>query len=481
MINACFKSPYLIVSATLVWLFMAVTGFLSYAGSSLTYILFTLVFLFLLVDGLYRRLSFGYAFLVVFLWLGFWLKLVVHLWLNYSYLEPVGYFDGNAEAWDVVLTVSTVGALGVILTKMLFSKYAEKHFLANFEFSYYPPSWYPSVRSWLWGGTWFAIIFLPVINAAYGISQVGIVPSLILPWHLNALVIWCMGFGLAALCFTLVNWDHALGQGWVMGFSGVLAEAFLSSLSSISRAVYIFRTLPYLIVLYAKRLPKGQAGKRAKWIVLLVWLCLLAVSLSLVMVLRYSEGSPIDASSNKSQMVVKDSTSLGTFVGQISNRVAHLAVDRWIGLEGVMAVVSYPEKNFGLFAKVLQEKRDIGKVDFFTREISRAGVTDIDAIKFQYASIPGGIAFFYFTGSLWGVLAGMVCLTSVMLVSERAVYFLTRNPYMCSFWGMGVAQTLASFGTGVRQMATYYAICFVAMTLIWIIQTLPTSQRAGEE
>lgn len=481
MIDVCRKSPYLVASATLVWLSLAVTGFFSYAGSSLTYIAFSLIFLFLLIDGIFNRVSFGYAFLVVFLWLGFWLKLVVHLCLNYAYLEPVGYFDGNTKSWDAVLTVSTVGAMAVILAKVLFSKYVVKR-LDSIEFGSKVPFWYLSARKWLWGGVWVAIILLPIINVTFGISQVGIVPSLILPWHLNALVIWLMGFGLAALIFTLVHWDHTLKQGWVMGGGGVLAEAFFSSLSSISRAMYIFKTLPYLIVLFARRFSVSQERKRAKWLVLTMWLCLLVVNLVLVMVLRYSENSPIDASSNRSQLaIVKDSSSFSSFVEQISNRVAHLVVDRWIGLEGVMAVVAYPEKNFDLFANALREKREIGKVDFYTAEIGRAGITDADAVKFQYASLPGGMAFFYFAGTLWGVLAGMIFLTFLLLVSEFAVKFLTQNPYLCSLWGMGIAQIVASFGTGTRQMATYVATCFAAMILIWVVQTLSTSQKVGEE
>src|SRR5437588_4024604 len=127
MISSFFNSSYFKLGGILAWGILAIGGLIGYPGSPLIYILFSLCFLFLLSDGLYRQLSLGYAFLVVFLWLGFWLKLIVHLWLKYQYLEPIGYFDGMPEEWDTVLVVSTVGAAGVILTKILFSQYAKKH------------------------------------------------------------------------------------------------------------------------------------------------------------------------------------------------------------------------------------------------------------------------------------------------------------------------------------------------------------------
>lgn len=477
----------------MVWLFLAVGGLSSYTGSSLTYILFSLVFLFLLVDGLCRQLSLGYGFLVVFLWLGFWLKLVVHLWLSYPYLEPVGYFDGSAEAWDTVLTVSTVGAVGVILTKILFSKYAKKHAWANPDIGCYAPSWYHSARPWLWLGTWGAIIVLPLINTAYGIYQLGPTP-LMLPWPLTGLAAWIIGFCLPLLVFTLVYWDQSIQRGWVVGFVGVLVESFIFSLTLLSRALYLFQTFPYLLVLFTKRLSGNQVNTIVRMIVLGVWMSVFVASLFFVMVLRYGDisspivngGQNMEVTATPSSLPISKeaaatSSLLGISPAEIVRSVSRLAVDRWIGLEGVMAVSAYPIKNMDLFVDALQERRERGKFDLFTKDICQTEVADIDAEKVQYATIPGGIAFIYFTGSLWAVLTGMVCLTCLMLALERGAYLLTHNPYFCAFWSMGSAQTVASFGMGVGQRATFIVVCFIALASIWAIQTISPAakQKAG--
>lgn len=490
MISSFFKSPYFMVGGALSWLFLSIGGFFLYTGSSLVYILFSLVFLYLLADGLYRQLSLGYGFLVVFLWLGFWLKLVVHLFLNYPFAEPVGFFDGSAEAWDAVLMVSSVGAVGVILTKMLFFKYAEKHAWTTPEVGYHAPSWYHSARPWLWLGTWGAIIALSIINTAYGVYQLGPIP-LMLPWPLTGLAGWVIGFGLPLLVFTLVYWDQSIQRGWVAGFLVVLVESFLFSITLLSRALYLFQTFPYLLVLYTKRLSGNHVNAIVRMIVLGVWMSVFVASLFLVMVLRYGEtsspivngGQNMEAAATPSSLpilkeVAATSSLLGISVAEIVRGVSRLAVDRWIGLEGVMAVSAYPIKNMDLFLDALQERRERGRFDLFTKDICQTVVADIDAEKIQYATIPGGIAFMYFTGSLWAVLVGMMCLTCLMLALERGAYLLTHNPYFCAFWSMGAAQTVASFGMGVGQRAIFLVVCFIAMALIWVVQTIsPATKR----
>lgn len=482
MIDALSRHPYLVVGALGVWFCIAIAGYFSYVGSTLHYVFFSLAFLALLVDGVISRFSFGYVCLAIFLWLGFWLKLELHLILNYAYLEPVGRFDGSAALWDAVMVVSSVGAVAVIVARWCFAKIIKKSALQDLCKAAITPSWYPSARIWLWGAIGAVIITLPIFNWIYGISQIGIVPSLILPWHLNAVIIWLVGFGVAAMLFTLIHWDHALKSNWMAGMVGVFAEALLSSVSSISRAMYIFKTVPYLVVLYAKRLPANRIGVRGKLWIASMWACLLAVSLTLVTVLRYAENSPITASSNKTQMTMSSNlSSVGAVAEQLARRVAHLVVDRWIGLEGVMAVASYPEKGGGLLIGTLKEKRELGQVDFYTKEISRSGISEADAARFQYASIPGAMAFFHMQGNLWVVCLGMFLLVTGMLALEMVAQMLTRNPYLCAFWGMGIAQIVASFGTGVGQIAKYLAICIVAMVAIWIVQVLSMPQTSEME
>lgn len=452
------------------WSFLAVGGLFSYKGSSLIYILFSLIFLLFFVDGLHRRFSLGYLFLVIFLWLGFWLKLAVHLTLDYQYLEPVGSFNARPEMWDAVLEVSMLGVMGVMCAKYLFLMYTNKHNGNKFSASTYVPSWYPFVRSRLWAAVLVVIVLLPILNFLYGIFQVGVEPSHILPWPLNGLISWFMSFGLAAIVTTLVFWDDSTHQGWLMGGLATLIEGFLSSVSILSRATYIFHTVPYLIVWYNRYFSKNKVNVKSR-LVVFSWLGLLILSLMLVTLLRYSTISHID-NGNKFIEVSSASILNGELVVNVSKKVSTLIVDRWIGLEGVMAIVSYPEKNVALLKQGFLETRVKGSLDFYTKNIAKVELTAECIEKNQYASIPGGVAFFYYTGSFVWVITGMACLTFFMFFLEGIAFFMTRNPYFCAFWSMGLAQTVASFGLGVWQMAVYYIVCLIAMFFIWLVQNV---------
>jgi hypothetical protein len=479
MISFPIRAVFFKIGAILSWLFVAAGGLFHYTGSSIQYIIFSIVFLYLLFDGVSRRISLGYTFLVIFLWLGFWLKLVVHLFLDYKYLEPIGYFDGTPEMWDSVLTISTVGATAIITTKKIYAKYVIKHAAAEVAANFHAPTWYPIYRPWLWSLAFILVIFIPIINSFYGIAQLGLVP-LLLPWPLTGLMAWFLSFGLIAMVLTLTGWDNAIGRGWGIGLFGVILEGFTSSVTSFSRAAYLFHTLPYMIALFGRRSSIQSIFLSAKVLIFSIWIFVFIISLSAVTLLRHSnilyivggsETSSIKGSSDQyielNKLNFDGAVNLGSVIFQ---RISHLVVDRWIGIEGVMAVVAYPKKNIELFVYALQERRVRGKSDIYTSNISQSGFFDADAKKYQYASIPGPIAFFYYTGSLLLLVVGVVILLILMLVSERAVYLLTKNMYLCAFWSMNIAQMVASFGLGVVQSVTYYFTCFIAMVFIWILQ-----------
>ena len=90
--------------------------------------------------------------------------MVVHLFLNYKYLEPIGYFI-TSEMWDSVLTVSTVGVAVVMTTKKLLSSHASKRVWGDMAVNFNVPSWYPFFRPWLWVFTFILII---ILDSLYG-------------------------------------------------------------------------------------------------------------------------------------------------------------------------------------------------------------------------------------------------------------------------------------------------------------------------
>ena len=86
-----------------------------YPGYSRIFGIFGITVLALAAVPLLGRPSFFTLFLVSFLCLGFWLKVVTHFLFGTAFIEPVGGFDQSPAAWDRVLLVSAAGIGGVAM------------------------------------------------------------------------------------------------------------------------------------------------------------------------------------------------------------------------------------------------------------------------------------------------------------------------------------------------------------------------------
>jgi len=438
------------------WFILFIVGLTHFTGSWLTYTTFSVVFLVMLISGFYRQVSYGYLFLVVMLWLGFWFKITIHLFIDYPFGESIGLFDKSASAWDEVLLVATIGSMGVMAARVFYHLMGgwggSSMLAAQNGAKPIVPTWYPAGRKWMWACLMFACVGLAIINSTLGILKIGLVPSVILLWPLNAVISLLIGYGLTFGIATLLWWDIALGRNVSIVVYFILLEAFTSAVSILSRGALIYHSVPPFLALYKnKNIVSGWSRKNII-AVSMAFFVLLAISNPLVNGLRgyyYSNVTQVSG--------VKIST------------LAKFAVDRWVGAESVMVVSAYPKKGVDLFARSIMERREIGKDTLYT-EISRPvyfGV--VDKSKFQFSEIPGAIAFLYYAGQLWVVALGMIVLVLAMLVSEGLVFRFTSNPLLSALWGGTVAGAVAQMGGQPISLLFYFfelscviaAICFV--------------------
>lgn len=459
-----------------VWTLLFVAAVTHYQGSWLTYTVFSVTFLAMLASGFYRQISYGYLFLVGMLWLGFWFKVTIHLLVDYPFGEPVGFFNGTAGEWDEVLKVATVGSLGVMVARLLYSLAGTSSSMITKNDVFKAPAWYPGIRKWLWAGLVFVCIGLALLNIQLGIHQVGLVPSTILMWPFNAVISWLLGGGLALCIATLLWWDIILGRNISSVVYFILLESFSSSVSLLSRGTYIFHAIPQILGIYANRTRVAVWSRKNIIIFCIVFILMFMISLPLVNTLRayhYSNVTPVwngvsvlsekSAGSEVSEVSAAD-------LGKNASILVKFAVDRWIGTEGVMAVAAFPEKSDDLFFRGLTERREIGKTTVY-QEICQAHYRFMDMNKFQFASLPGAVAFLYFTGSLWVVILGMIVLTLTLLASEGLVFRLTSNPLLCTLWGMAAANAVAQMGIDPRGGLTYFFEMSFGVAVIWFVQS----------
>ena len=135
-----------------------------------------------------------------------------------------------------------------------------------------------------------------------------------------------------------------------------------------------------------------------------------------------------------------------------------------------MAVSAYPEKSKKLLIEAITEKRGIGTTTKF-QEIANSHYRWVDANVWQFASLPGAAAFFYFSGSLWMVMLGMAVFALLLQLSEQFIFRLTANPLLCSMFGLTLANTISQFGITPRQDIPFYGMIFAFVILVWMVQS----------
>src|SRR5450830_213486 len=246
---ALLRRYFLSAAAAVVWLVLFRAGLQHYAGSKLLYTCFSLFSLALILNGLYRPGSFGYLFLSVFLWLGFWFKLTANFWIFgfFPFGESVGNFDSSPQAWDQVLYIAIAACAGVVATRVVIVFFNARPY-AQMDLAT-PPKWYPRARKTLWSVIVFATIAAAALNVVYGVHQIGISPRTIFPWPTNALLAWFLNLGAALLISVLACWDITLRKNLGLPMYAMLGEAFLTTVSIISRAALPFHILPQLLAL----------------------------------------------------------------------------------------------------------------------------------------------------------------------------------------------------------------------------------------
>lgn len=466
----------------LFWGALFLSGLFHHAGSKFVFTIFSIVSLAMLLSGIYRRASYGYLFLVIFLWLGFWFKLTANFLIlgHFPFGEPVGNFNSSMAAWDEVLWIASGANVGVLCGGFLYGLFPVGRAVSARAKA---PTWYRPVRRWLWATALAITLGVAAVNIYLGIHQIGITPRTVLPWPLNSLIAWMLNFGSAMLLAVLTWWDMAEDQKIRPQLYAMLGEAFSSTVSVISRATFPFHVIPQLVALGSRKAAMQRYSKMQLFQFCIAFGALFSISIALVSFMRDyqyagSKAIPLPGSKLESKAVMNTSQLPATAVPappveKISSfrwiLIHQLLVNRWIGIEGVMAVSSYPGKGTPLFIKLLMEKRGVGKVGMY-QEISNSGYQTADP-KYQFASLPGAVAFFFCSGSLVVVVLGMAAMALLVMVAEKGIFVLTENPLLCSLFGMTAANTVAQFGVAPRQDAPYFLMIFLAAILVYCLQT----------
>lgn len=148
-----------------------------------------------------------------------------------------------------------------------------------------------------------------------------------------------------------------------------------------------------------------------------------------------------------------------------------LFIDRWVGMEGVMAVSSYPSLSWNLFKTALKEQYNENDTSFYDNNLINSAYENTDKSKHHFISLPGIVAFFYYPGSLLFLFFSMFALGGFAALIEYCTYKLGgMNVILCALFAQVVAFRFASFGYVPAQSYLLLGSLFLNLFIIYFAE-----------
>lgn len=422
---------------------LAILAGARYPGSWVVYLGFSVVANALLLNGFRRRAIYFDTFIGIFLWLGFWLKLSIRVAFSAGqFREPTGMFDGSAAAFDQALIVSSCGIAAFIFAGLVrercFSYPAEPvSCRTSGLFHFYAAHRFPVVAAFL-----ALVLAVAGSNVWLGIYQRGMVAQTILPFGLNGAYKWLLQFGLASVSALIIRFELELNRGvTMMALIPPLLESFLSNVSLLSRGM-ILNTGALLLGGWrwcaAQRLRIGLRRSAIVGISVAAFFLMSVLAVNYLRVFSFDDPrAPVQAAASASV----DATT-------------PLFIDRWVGIEGVLAVSSSDRLGWEVWQAAWQERFDQRQFSLYDRLFvsGHYASSPVNSSRNHFVNLPGLIAFLYYPGSLSFLFVAVLLAAWLAAGLEILTCRLCNgNWILCSLFAQVVAFRFASFGYVPQQ------------------------------
>lgn len=449
--------------------------------------------------------------------------------------EQIGEFTGSGTDFDHALLVSSVAVISLLVATLIrrrwFFSYARVAGHSGLQEIF---AFYKKHRRTLLISFAVFFIVIASTNVIFGIYQRGSVPKTILPFKLGGIYTWLLLFGLASISAVILDCEFKLRNNpygvTVLSFF----ESFFSNVSMLSRGMILNGSALLLGLKENWDKHSILTTKRFKYLILVIFLGLFVISVFSVNHLRKSlfyVDFPVDTGTSKSfvakhlqssiQNFLKNrpkppvaatrpqppTTRFGIYIYKVElmffelnekvkfirfklysfifntlETMSHLLIealvnvealllDRWVGIEGVMAVSSYSHLGWDLWKAGWQERYTHSGTSMYDVKILKSPFANMSGHHF--ISLPGIVAFLYYPGSLLFLFISMLVAGLLAGAIEMMIYkFSGGNFILCSLIAQVVAYRYASFGYVPYQSYLLFGSIILNIFIIYFTDRL---------
>ena len=464
---------------------------LNYQGNKFNYITFSLLFNYLIIFAFRKNATFLEIFFSIFLWLGFWFKLsfsisffsIIYFEKNFSisliedgmFLNAVGDFNYSPESFDKALIISQIAGLSFILSgifreKFIFN-YPKKITFLNEDFNYFI-----KLRKFLWAFFFLFVIFTIFLNVKLQIYQRGLIPNINI-FLISGIVKWLLLFGLTSFGSLIIFFEITkIKKISTIAPIFIFLETFFSSISMLSRGM-IFNSLAVLYGIYkfSKKIKSYNNFKYYLKFIIIIFI-LFYISVLSVNTLRdkyFYKGDSVYFSEQKVISINKNSNEITKELLKQNYEFLYLLIQRWVGIDAVMAVLSRQEKlSYEFFLKSFNEKYNPRGLSFYEENFN---IKIIDPLaqpskNVKGNTLPGIIAFLYLSGSYIFVFISLFFILNLLNLIEYAAFKLSsKNVIFSAVIGQVIAYRLIHFGYMPSNSFMLFGALILNIFLVFIL------------
>lgn len=445
--------------------------------------------------------------LSIFLWLGFFYKLCVITIFNTSFPEGGGAFSYSSNDFDNLLKFSSIGILSFLIASILFNKIIKlpKSFQINENNTLL--LFYRRKRYYIFVLFFTLILFVGGTNFYLGFYQKGLLQSFEINFYLGAFLKWMLLFGLTSISCLVLEYELKVFKKLsIYVLFLFFFELAFTNLSLLSRSM-IFGGSAVIFSIYLNYEDKILKDKLINSLILNFSILFIIFALLIFPINKIRNSSFIDAlytaKENARQMLkggeiknieirriiesnISDEEKIEIISRKIVNRenqilelnenierIIFVIKNRFVGLDGVAAVTSYPKQNFDLFKRALKEEFNPNLYGFYQRTFV-IPFENNNEINYKRSSerhygiiIPGIISFLSYSGSLTFLAISLIVVHFFCSFIEFISRKLSFNSVIfSSFIGFVLGYRLIHFGYLPKQ--SYLILLAIILTIIII-------------
>ena len=372
------------------------------------------------------------------------------------------------------LIVSSIG-----ISAFIFSGHIRELFLYNYpirlENQIFRSNFFSLSQKKIWIIFFIFFLIIGILNFYFKIYQKGLLPIYDINFLISGTFKWLLLFGLSSISAVLIFYEFNYFKKFFLFTTFlIILETFLTSLSMLSRGM-IFNACALLFGIYKFSNKIGKPNNLRFYLKSFSLIFVLFyISVSSVNYLRsnyFYVGKSAEFSKLLDKKVVKkeDDKKFIT-LKQNNSEILFLLINRWVGIDGVMSVVSKKELlSLPFLVSAFQERARADSPTFYELTFELESMNSYSNELYENVkgnTLPGILAFIYYSGSYFILFIIMFLITIFASYLEYISFKLSsQNLIFSALIGQVIAFRFIHFGYLPHQ--SYLLFGTILLTIIF--------------